>query len=372
MGIIAWGDSDFNEFRNNRVTAGSEHGALDAAQWPGSRPARIRPDGIRAYSGTQARSLINVMVAGHLTQTVSDEHTRQEGTVIEGNSVDIPPSASPTNGYAIVVADQKDVRVQGNTVRRALQGLHVSGMMGMLRPPGTCSRNPSRRCLEPRDCFLPGVDASDLGSCSLPPPRYDFSTTTGLRFIGNHILGPLTEPGFNCAPNAECQGTRPMGIGVYPNALDAVVEGNDIANSQFLGIAIILKAVESTVVRNNVVRDSAYALGLIGVAPGNANMQYPAFYGATITRNDFTRSAVRAIYVSSFFTHPAEISQPSARAGNYWGRPCDATNGFRVLDPGHVDAGDSPRADIADHFAFGQPIARRSVNPPTPCAGRSR
>ena len=356
VGIVAWGDSDHNEFRNNRVVATAVDGRLNGPQWPGAVPTLMRPDGIRTYSGTQARTVINVIVAGRLMQAVSDDTTRQEGTLIESNEIDIPPSTSDTNGYAIVVADQTNCVVRGNTIRRALHGLHVSGMMGMMKPAGTCSGNRSRRCLEERDCFLPGIDAATAGTCDIPPPFYSFSTSTGLRFLDNHILGPLTEPGFDCVANAECSGVRPTGIAVYPNAVGIVVEGNDVANAQFTGIDLILKSAESAIVTRNVVRECGYSLAFRSVPPGERRVERATRYGAVISRNDFVGHQVRAVYSSQFFTLPAELSDPATGEGNYWGRPCGG-GGFTA---------DDARAGILDSHPFGEPVARRS-EPQRPC-----
>ena len=96
IGIVAWGDSDFNEFSRNVVIAREVEGSRNGPQWPGAVPKLMRPDGIRTYSGTQARTVINVIVSGQLAQSIADATTKQEGTVIEANDVDIAPTTSET------------------------------------------------------------------------------------------------------------------------------------------------------------------------------------------------------------------------------------------------------------------------------------
>lgn len=356
VGIVAWGDSDYNTFRDNVIVARDLDGSGNASQWPGSVPTMMRPDGIRAYSGTQARTATNVIVSGRLKQTISDGQTRQEGTVIEHNDVSSP------GGYAICVADQSNTVVRENIVRRALQGLHVSGQMGMMRPPGRCSGNASRSCLEPRDCSLPGIDAETLGTCELPSPVYTFSTSTGLRFVSNHILGPLEQPNFDCKPDAECSGVRPAGIAVYPNAVSIVVEDNDVNGAQFAGIELILKSLESAIVRRNVVRDSAYALALISLPPGSDKVEYASHYGAIVSRNDFVGSRWRAVYVSPSFDFAPDLSDPTASEGNYWGHPCGSA----------FSPADASRPAITDSHPFGEPVARTPPTSIVPCSARVR
>ena len=229
--------------------------------------------------------------------------------------------------------------------------------MGMMRPAGTCTENPSRFCVEPRDCLLPGIDKESYGTCKLPDPVYAFSTSTGLRFVSNHILGPLTQPGFDCAPDAECSGARPAGIAVYPNAIGIVVEDNDISGVQFAGIELILKSVESAVIRRNIVRDSAYALVFLSAPPNIPRVEYPSHYGAIISHNDFVGSRWRPVFASASFALAAEISDPTSHEGNYWGHPC----------PNAFSEDDAPRATLTDSHAFGAPVAHTSAGTAKPC-----
>lgn len=354
VGIVAWGDSDYNVFRDNTIVGRDVGGSRSGPQWPGGVPTEMRPDGIRTYSGTQARTVINVIVSGRLTQTVSGADTKQEGTVIEHNDVDIPTAG--VGGYAICVADQSNTVVRDNTVHRAMHGVHVSGHMGMRRPPGTCSGDPTRFCLQPRDCFLPNVDHESRGDCRVPEPIYTFSTSTGLRFVSNHIIGPLTQAGFDCTPDAECSGARPAGIAVYPNAVSIVVEDNDISDVQFAGIELILKSIESAIVRRNIVRNSAYALALLSAPRTTPHVEFPSRYGAIISRNDFEGSRWRGVYVSPSFDLPAEISDPGTGEGNYWGHPC----------PHAFSAEDTSRATITDSHPFGQAVAQSTARAELP------
>jgi hypothetical protein len=354
-GIQIWADSDRNIIRNNTILGRSIEENTQTPIFPGWRLGQLRPDGVSLLVGTQVQCVINIIIDGRLQQILCDDVGRQDENVVEGNYIDVDSTLSRDIGSG----ENRFLRVEGNEIHRGWEGVHFSGT-GIAQPfhlPGYCSRDPSRYGDDDGYCFIPGIDQEDLGP--LVPGKLvtiEGGVEHGL-IRGNRILGP-----FSGAGTTLDDATGPDAVFIAPNPRYPVIEDNEITGSARAGVRLGTYAVETAIVRRNVVHDNAY--GILLVAQGN----YPLrFFGATISLNDITGSSRRAVGNSTtpLYDLASELSDPETLRGNYWGRTCDDSNGFRPYNPEDPNYGDSLRTDILDSHAFGEPVAGRHHLPAT-------
>ena len=213
-------------------------------------------------------------------------------------------------------------------------------------------------------------------------PIFDFAYQEGLIIRNNDVTGGawsvcmdnngMSPPEYrsrgtmvldNELKNADLGGVR------LTHTMDAVIMGNSItrakkpthgaANSN--GISIRNVGLENAIVTENTVNGYSIPLDL--------QAQSAAFFGAEIYRNDFVTDGAGHAGVVGVESHPATYSFPTDLSvggmGNYWGRTCDDSDGFRDADEKLKGKVDSPNLDVTDSYPYGEPVA--GLPGPFPC-----
>lgn len=332
-----------------------------APRFPGGPLVANRPDGIGLALGTQLQSVTNIIIGGKLVQVLADDVDRPEYNVVEGNYV----AANSQQGYNIISGENRHLRVEGNEIHRGLQGVHFSGttLAQPFRLPGRCSLDANRYCNNNASCFIPAVDAASKGQCIVGElVTIDAGVEHGL-ILRNRILGPfeadvpwsLETPTGAGAPDAVYMGINPV---------SPVIAENEITGADRAGVRLGSIPFETATVTRNRIHDNGYGIVL---------QRFPGPYlsrpfGAKITLNHITGSRVQAIGISSLYSFWSLLFDLDKPRGNYWGRSCDDSLGFREFAPADPTSGDSPRPYIIDSYPYGVPVAMTPDEAlPSPC-----
>jgi hypothetical protein len=281
-------------------------------------------------------ALINLRIGSTFLQFPSVLNEHADDNVVENNNLTLPGPTSSGKDHRGFIAGTRATRtiIRGNTVTGSSFGLASGGdASGTANLPGTCSLDTRRYCLTNADCFLPGLDAASLGSCSGPTTHPENLNSRDTLLEGNRVLPTFTGGGIVTGPS------------------DApVIRGNTIVgDGTALGIVLGGSALESATVTRNVISGTSYGLELTA---GPLGMSVATKFGSKVSLNDITGSTIRAIQTigpsaSSSYAFPSQLSVSGE--GNYWGHTC-ADGGFLPSD--------SPNPSlISDSHPYGQPVA---------------
>jgi hypothetical protein len=375
VGIDLLGDSDLNHSQGNSVVA---HGTADATAivplFPGTAQSPQKPRGIRQNLGS-AR-ITNFCMDGELLVQIPGREdavnegssARQEDNVVEGNFVDFGLTSLPF-GIATAAGAVRPL-ITGNTIVGAHQALHFSGLAPgePFGVAGTCSDDPERACGSDEDCFLTACgDTATKGSCVGAKTRIDISMgATDPLVVGNTVDGS--------------SGKVQIGMYVAIPAPHATIVHNTVRRASLAGIRLNNQSLEATTVTSNAFIENRFGLALV-VMPGIEPSTRGDSFGSTISLNDFvgsTRQAIatgvcKALVTTSCettadcggtsgpcLTHtmpfPAELSVQGQ--GNYWGRACSDSDGFRAADePDALGGRDTSAPNVADSHPYGVSVA---------------
>ncbi|MCA1614459.1 MAG: right-handed parallel beta-helix repeat-containing protein, partial [Acidobacteria bacterium] len=282
-------------------------------------------------------TVFTVVVDGQLTQLITlDPSARTENLIIEGNFVD---NDAEVEGYGISGGEARDVRIENNEIHRGQQGIHFSGpSTGLVTMPGTCSADNSRYCVSNADCAVPGVDSVPLGTCTLPPRIRPFAGVENGQILNNRLVGPFRQTAAFTIDTF----TAVDAISLGTNAVNTLVEGNDISGSERAGIRLGQRAIETATIRRNLIHGNAYGILLL-----QRRLERATYFGATVTLNDIFNNRIHGIAGSVgagiAYDLATEVSDPALLRGNYWGRPCSDSLGFREFDPADLTNSDTSR-----------------------------
>jgi hypothetical protein len=232
--------------------------------------------------------------------------------------------------------------VRGNTTSNAGNSIGMGTQLGANRNfPGTCSGDPDQLCLglSNVDCQILGVDK---GTCVGSAPKSVEWYPHDALVERNLVEGPLA-------------------LGIEDSGRNSIVRDNWIVGPSApdgitLNAGIMLRgiAIETSVITGNSVTGVGRALRLDQVFN---QTPVAAFFGAQISRNDFVGSDVSIFHFDiTRYNLPSEVSDLGR--GNYWGRSCDDSDGFRDFDePDAQGRADSPSLLVTDSHPYGQPVA---------------
>jgi nitrous oxidase accessory protein NosD len=363
VGIDLLGDSDLNRLEGNTVIADSPNVSTSVPLFPGalSTPQRLR--GIRLNIGNAAVS--SFCMDGELIQILARQDIRQEDNVVEGNFVDVGLLTSPF-GIATAAGVVRPL-LSGNKIVGAHQALHFSGIapgddFGI---PGHCAFDAQRACGVNADCNIAGCDEASKGNC------------VGASTVNNLTIG-ATDP--LVVGNTVDGSTGKVEIGIYlaippPHA---TVLQNTVSHASLAGIRLNNGNMEFTTVKGNNLVGNQFGL-VLAELPG---IPQETQFGSAISLNDIvgsTRQAIatgvcqpQAIVATSCEVNkdcgaggtclkrstalPTELSVDGQ--GNYWGRTCADSEGFRGFD--EPDAGmhvDSSASNVNDSHPYGVSVA---------------
>jgi hypothetical protein len=337
FGISLRRDSDRNRILNN---------VLSNPGLPAS-PLRLMPDGV-FRTGLDAgivvasfplQVLYNLVVGGRLFQfpnSVDGQYPSAVDNILEGNFLSLPGSSEGKNNAAVYVAtNDSGIRVIRNTIVQAGVGIRLAGLMRSqpVSRAGRCTDSSGqaldRYCETSADCFIPGIDATPIGTCpALIQEAFD-SRARDTLVEGNTLVGP-----FNS--------TVPIqraGIAGGAGNVGGIIRGNRIEGTGTeAGITLLGNMLETGEVKDNAIQGASFGLLLqAGTASG---------FGARVFRNDVTGSTTRAVGVLGAYAFPTELSWNGE--GNYWGNAA----------PPCFDVSDSPiPALIQDSHPFCAPVA---------------
>jgi parallel beta-helix repeat protein len=223
-----------------------------------------------------------------------------EDNLVEGNTINLPNSSGGSVGVAVAEL-QKGTIVKEN-IFKAIPAAGV--FVGVLRVPAD-----------------PGTWPTDV------------------LIEGNTLMGP-------------------MGNGIrIGDTFDPIIQGNSITGSTNFGIFIRGNAIETATITRNRIFNNGFGLRFRRDA-FNSNA---TFYGAKIFLNDITGSTTQAVSRTANYNLtlcPDCTTELSVGVqGNYWGRPCSDSNGFREF--GETGA-DSPAAFIKDSHPYEDSVAGKS------------
>jgi len=374
VGIDLFGDSDLNHLEGNRVVA---HATADATAvvplFPGTTPSPQKPRGIRLNLGSARITNfcmdgeLLVQIPGREDAVTEGSSSRQEDNVVEGNFVDFGLTSLPF-GIATAAGAVRPV-ITGNTIVGAHQALHFSGLAPgeAFGIAGTCSFDPERACGTNADCFLTACgDTASKGTCVGAKTRTDISMgATDPLVVGNTVDGS--------------SGKVEIGVYVAIPAPHATIVQNTVRRASLAGIRLNNQSLESTTVRSNAFVENRFGL-VLAVMPNIEPTTTGHFFGSSISLNDFvgsTRQAIatgvcKALVTTSCETNadcgtsgpcltntmpfPAELSVDGQ--GNYWGRACSDSEGFRGADePDALGGRDTSAPNVVDSHPYGVSVA---------------
>ncbi len=314
FGISLRRDSDRNRIRNNVLS----NPGLPAA------PLRLMPDGV-FRTGLDAgvvvasfplQVLYNLVIGGRLFQfpnSVDGQYSGADDDIVEGNLLSLPGSSEGKNNAAIYVAtNDSRIRVIRNTIVEAAVGIRLAGLMRStpVQRAAQCvdsaGQTLDRYCETSADCFIPGIDATPIGTCPALIQEVFDARARDTFVEGNTLVGP-----FNS--------TVPIqraGIAGGAGTIGGIIRGNRIEGTGTeAGITLLGNMLETGTVTGNVIHDASFGLLLqMGTASG---------FGARVFGNDITGSTTRAVGVLGTYVFPTELSWNGE--GNYWGHdqpPC--------------------------------------------------
>jgi hypothetical protein len=361
VGIDVVGDSDINHIEGNTIVADSPNASTSVPLFPGTLliPQKLR--GIRLNIGNAA--VMNFCMDGELIQIPARTTIRQEDNVVEGNFVDVGLVSAPF-GIATAAGAVRPVLV-GNTIVGAHQALHFSGIApgDEFGVPGHCSFDAQRACGVNADCNIAGCDDADKGPC------------IGASTVNNLTIG-ATDP--LVMGNTVDGSTGKVEIGIYlaippPHA---TVLQNTVSHASLAGIRLNNGNMEFTTVKGNTLVGNRFGLALaeLPVVPQETQ------FGSAISLNDIVGSTRQAIatgicknlVTTSCDTNadcgasgpcvlrstalPTELSVDGQ--GNYWGRTCADSEGFRGFDePDALGLRDTSAPNVTDSHPYGVSVA---------------
>lgn len=384
VGIDLFGDSDLNQLKGNRVVA---HATADATAvvplFPGTTPSPQKPRGIRLNLGSARITNfcmdgeLLVQIPGREDAVTEGSSARQEDNVVKGNFVDFGLTSLPY-GIATAAGAVRPV-IKGNTIVGAHQALHFSGLAPgeAFGVAGACSLDPERACGTDADCFLAACgDTASKGTCVGAKTLTNISMgATAPLVIGNTVDGT--------------SGKVEIGMYVAIPAPHATIVRNTVRRASLAGIRLNNQSLESTTVRRNAFIENRFGL-VLAVMPNIEPITTGHFFGSSISLNDFvgsTRQAIatgvcKALVTTSCETDadcgtsgpcltdtmpfPAELSVDGH--GNYWGRACSDSDGFRGADePDALGGQDTSAPNVVDSHPYGVFGASRVKNKRLTC-----
>lgn len=149
------------------------------------------------------------------------------------------------------------------------------------------------------------------------------------------------------------------------NAFDTVVRHNLIRSTvgeSVAGVLLLGKSLETATVMRNTIQGTKFGLRL---RAGGATFFGPhaTFFGAKVFLNDITATSKALDIPDDSYSFPSDFSFQGQ--GNYWGRTCDDSEGFR--EPGDPNP-DSPNTLVVDSHPYGASVAGTSAeNLPQTC-----
>ena len=385
VGIDLFGDSDLNHLEGNRVVA---HATADATAvvplFPGTTPSPQKPRGIRLNLGSARITNfcmdgeLLVQIPGREDAVAEGSSSRQEDNVVEGNFVDFGLTSLPY-GIATAAGAVRPV-IKGNTIVGAHQALHFSGLAPgeAFGVAGTCSDDPERACGTDADCFLAACgDTASKGTCVGAKTMTTISMgATDPLVVGNTVDGS--------------SGKVEIGMYVAIPAPHATIVHNTVRRASLAGIRLNNQSLESTTVRSNAFIENRFGL-VLAVMPNIEPTTTGHSFGSSISRNDFVGSTRQAIAtgvckapvttscetdadcggtIDSCLTNtmpfPAELSVDGR--GNYWGRACSDSDGFRGADePDALGGRDTSAPNVVDSHPYGVFVASGVKNKTHTC-----
>jgi len=376
-GVAIQHNSDMNAVRNNTIT-GKVAATGQTRRYPG--PANSLTNPIITNNQSDAiliaelvggePTLANFIVGGQLEQFATKEwlgagYDRTEAdlapfpaeNIIEGNEISYEaPSSTPAERMGGVLLRGLSYRT---TVRENLMSSIGNGVIegfqrGNRMFPGVCSNPGSQRaCLTNADCMIPAVDNGvSQGTCTGNAVRRSDYAPVDTLTENNKLIGPL-------------------GLGFEVTGRGTTIRNNTVTGpslpdgaTQWAGIALRGLATESSTVTGNSFTGIGRALR---IEKQFNNSHVAGSFGAKIYKNDFVGTDV-SIYQGGPNTVPYDLQTELSAfgTGNYWGRSCDDSDGFRDVDEAGEDGRtDSPLALITDSHPFGVPVASLSTTPAT-------
>jgi nitrous oxidase accessory protein NosD len=365
VGIDVVGDSDINRIEGNSVVADSPNASTSVPLFPGplTSPQRLR--GIRLNIGNAAVS--SFCMDGELIQILARTDIRQDDTVVEGNFVDVGLVTAPF-GIATAAGAVRPVLV-GNTIVGAHQALHFSGIApgDDFGVPGHCKVDAQRACGVNADCNIAGCDDADKGPC------------IGASTVNNLTIG-ATDP--LVVGNTVDGSTGKVEIGIYlaippPHA---TVLQNTVSHASLAGIRLNNGNMEFTTVKGNTLVGNRFGL-VLAELPG---IPQETQFGSAISLNDIvgsTRQAIATGVCKNAVTTSCDTSSPPISdcgasgpcllrptalptelsvdgQGNYWGRTCADSEGFRSFDePDALERRDTSAPNVTDSHPYGVSVA---------------
>jgi hypothetical protein len=332
-GISFARDSDRNRVNNNVMSS------------PGAPPAAFRlvPGGTFGNSFDDAifmssfhlQPLFNLVIGGKLFQFPNSENGQYPGNednFVGSNHLSLPgPSAGKSHAGILVSANAARARLIGNTVSGAGTGIRLAGLMPeqSVTRPGRCVGEPSRFCLTNADCFIPGIDAAPVGTCTLPITEVRDLRARDTVVEDNRLYGPFNSTAV------------PLRTAIFGGAgtVGGVIRGNLIyGTGTEAGITLVGEMLQSGLVMGNAVQGASFGILL--------QQSIATSFDARVFLNDITGSSTRAIGVFGTYTLPTELSWDGI--GNYWGH----------LLPPCFNSSDTPIPGlIQDSYPFCVPVA---------------
>ena len=375
-GVQVGHDSDLNVIKDNDISSfvTSTTGVVTRAPGPvttipnGTNPVLPQTTGPGIYGqgiliaeveGGEP-TLMNIVVGGDLYQLATFSPSPSEAcpadNLVQGNRL---TSAGPLREGGILLRGcSLRTTVRGNNTTN-MHGAIVMGVQygGSRLFPGTCSGDEDRLCLTDADCMIEAVDHGvSKGTCPELAPR-----TLTLAWLpvdtlveGNDVRGPIH-------------------VGIEDSGVGSIVRDNTIVGpslpdalpSMAAGMFLRGSTLETSRVTGNRVSGVRRALRL-DKAFNQSNAA--RFFGARITRNDFVGELVSVFHVVFSSPYDLDTELSALGHGNYWGRTCADSDGFRDFDePDPNGRTDAPSMLVTDSHPYGEPVAQlpESSLPPT-------
>jgi hypothetical protein len=309
-------DSDSLHIHNNKI-ATRETSNLDytSPYYPGSPDFYSTADGI-IFNQLPAETI--VFSLGGVNITFEEESSdRATNNIVEDNNLELAIS-------------QSDPQSEQSGPSKHNAGVYVSAL-----EDGLIIRNNTMRGGSYGVSLTPV-----LLTQSFPDPSF---WPRNVVVEDNKMLGPFWNTGVAAR-----------------NTFNPIIRGNFISGAHNAGIILFGKSIETATVTRNILQDNKAGFRLRTVTsffgpsffgPGAQN------FGASIFLNDITESSQRAIDTDFpeekvEYTFVSEFSTEGQ--GNYWGRTCSDSNGFREFGEQNAD---SPSPYINDSNPYGFPVA---------------
>jgi len=363
-GIFLGRDSDKN-WVNGNIVSGSEGPGIFARVVPGNSDYVFGHAGGAVVSASPpGLAIVNLIIDGTLWQFPNVVRTMNSGNVIDGNII-----SHPANHGIILAGGAENVVIRNNTVMGGRFGIATAGYSDHFPGvyPTTCTLDPARFCGTDNDCFISGVDAVSKGNCNGTRTVVVDVRMLNVTVEANTLYGPFNEGALE-----------------HQAQIDLIVQDNQIYGAgNENGIRIGDDASQTATVRRNVISGTRVGLVFTGYRA------HP--YGAKISLNDFRGNTKAIEALGSADLGPDWGGAPGAvelsagqcaqdssiscssdqpcvdrgrglcanMRGNYWGRTCGDSEGFREF---HETAADSPKGSIVDSHPYGVSVAEAGID----------